>query len=70
MTAPRIANSPRHHPYMSPDKAYTPSLASSLQSYRSTFSSSQQQQRQQHGDAVERADNTTSINDNMNRHPW
>jgi hypothetical protein len=27
-------SSPRHHPYMSPGKVYTPSIMSTLQSYR------------------------------------
>jgi hypothetical protein len=63
MSTSRV-NSPRHHPYMSPGKVYTPSLMSSLQSYRST---SQQQQQQE--DVAENNDNT-STNDNTNRYPW
>jgi hypothetical protein len=59
MSAPRVSNSPRHHPYMSPGKAYPHNLMSSLQSFRST----QQQQ-----DDVE--ENESTNDNNTNRHPW
>ncbi|KAL9557446.1 hypothetical protein MBANPS3_001386 [Mucor bainieri] len=70
MSTPRVA-SPRHHPYMSPGKVYTPSIMSSLQSYRQSSLDedrkdgdidSQQQQHNMAAAAAAAAD--------INRHPW
>ncbi|KAF1805046.1 hypothetical protein FB192DRAFT_1055653 [Mucor lusitanicus] len=70
MSTPRVA-SPRHHPYMSPGKVYTPSIMSSLQSYRQSSLDedrkegdldSQQQQHSMAAAAAAAAD--------INRHPW
>lgn len=48
-------NNPRHHPYMSPGKIYTPSIMSTLQSYRSDYPTASK-------------DDTTTTHD-MNK-PW
>ena len=72
-TTPRVA-SPRHHPYVSPGKVYTPSIMSSLQSYRQSSidedrkdggvneMDGQQQQQNMAAAAAAAAD--------INRHPW
>lgn len=65
MSGSRVS-SPRHHPYMSPGKVYTPSIMSTLQSYRQSSDFHKQD------DIVDRTstelDNSTT--DLNNRHPW
>lgn len=53
-------SSPRHHPYMSPGKGYTPSIMSTLQSYR---------QSDYNKDDRSELETTATTND-LNRHPW
>jgi hypothetical protein len=59
---PRIA-SPRHHPYnmSSPGKVYTPSIMSTLQSYRTSS--------EYNKDDLDN-NNTTATTNDLNRHPW
>ncbi|CAO3620444.1 unnamed protein product [Mucor fragilis] len=72
MSTPRVA-SPRHHPYMSPGKVYTPSIMSSLQSYRQSSLDEDRKdgdldiQQQQHSMAAAAAAAAAA---DINRHPW
>ncbi|KAK4519488.1 RNA helicase [Mucor velutinosus] len=68
MATPRVA-SPRHHPYMSPGKVYTPSIMSSLQSYRQSSLDEDRKDgdldsQQQHSMAA------VAVAADINRHPW
>lgn len=70
MSTPRVA-SPRHHPYMSPGKVYTPSIMSSLQPYRQSSLDEDRKdadlngQQQQHSMAA-----AAAAAADINRHPW
>ncbi|KAI9248705.1 hypothetical protein EDC94DRAFT_346996 [Helicostylum pulchrum] len=65
MSGASRVSSPRHHPYMSPGKVYTPSIMSTLQSYRQSSDFNKHDE----------MDRTSSELDNsnasdLNRHPW
>ncbi|KAI7869800.1 uncharacterized protein EV154DRAFT_530512 [Mucor mucedo] len=53
-------SSPRHHPYMSPGKVYTPSIMSTLQSYRQSDYNKEDRSELE----------TTAATNDLNRHPW
>lgn len=60
MSGASRVSSPRHHPYMSPGKVYTPSIMSTLQSYRQSSDYNKD----------DRPELDTTTTNDLNRHPW
>lgn len=68
-SGPRVT-SPRHHPYMSPGKVYTPSIMSTLQSYRQSSGEYKQQQHNDNDLVVGNNAGSAAATNYLNRHPW